>query len=475
MSAEEMALLQICMLLVLPNWALLSGLDHCGFQETSTSHNMSPWLQSLQCHNDYKSHVDCKWKAPTNMTLQVWLKEDDIIDNRSELCVPFKAEKATEGGVVHCRYKTPVFTISISHTVIFMNNQTTSLCSSSQNASQQLVQHLRARPPGNLSVSEDSDGSQLLQWSSPYPPSSSLYKNLTYQLSFRSQAEGRWTTETVTNTSMKLERKRLLPGHRYEARVRTRARLGRWSEWSPVVIWKTGDDFRQVPSLDCVLDGEKEVMCSWEVSRELAYLITYQLTCRYNQTAKFERCCMNSTVSSDASGTEVRYSCLLTDVDPEHLQLKFLLTHNAKTFKAHKHILPNSPEKVKVREKNGDWVVEWSAPAMAPTEMFYQVWYYRTKDQRSSVQLNISEGSTWVTILGTSLIPLQDYEVKVRSLVSPGYGSTYEGIPSEWSEPANWTSNEATWSISKLIYFFSAVIAATVFLTLYHTIPFCQK
>ncbi|XP_047214256.1 cytokine receptor common subunit beta-like [Girardinichthys multiradiatus] len=468
-----MALLWFLVWLVLPNRALLSGLDHCDIHETNSLHNMSPWLQSLQCYNDYSSHVDCKWKPPTNMTIQVWFKKD-IEDNSSELCVPFEAENATEDGVVHCRFKTFVFAIGTRHTVFFMNNQTASLCSPSQHTAQDLVQHMRARPPGNLSVSEQNDGSQMLQWSSPYPPSSSLNKNLTFQLSFRHQAEDTWTIKTVATTRMTIKRQWLLPGHRYEAKVRTKASLGRWSEWSPVVIWKTRDESGQLPSLHCVLDGEKEVMCSWEVSRELAYLIAYQLTCRHTQTAQYERCCLNPAVRS-TRGTEMRYSCLLTNVDPETLQLKLLLTHNAKTFAAHKYIRSKPPEQVKVRETNGDWDVEWSAPSTAPSELFYQVSYYRTKDQGSSLLLNSSKGSTCVTILGTSLIPLQDYEVKVRSLVVPGSGSTYEGIPSEWSDPAKWTSNKATWSVLKLIYLFSALIAAAAFLTLYHTIPACQK
>ncbi|XP_032443540.1 cytokine receptor common subunit beta isoform X1 [Xiphophorus hellerii] len=467
-----MALLLVLMWLVLPNRALLSGLDHCGVHDGSSSNNMSPWLQSLQCHNDYKTHVDCKWKAPTNTTLQVWLRGND---GSSELCVPFKDEKTTEDGVVQCRYKTLVLGVGISHTVFFTNNQTTSFCSSSKHTSLDLVQRLRAHPPGGLTASEESDGSYWLKWSSPYPPSSSLNQNLSYQLSFRTQDEDGWTTEAVADTSVRLERQKLLPGRRYEARVRARAGVGRWSEWSPVASWKTGDDLGQVPSLDCVLDGEKEVTCSWEVSRELAYLVTYQLTCRHDLTARFEGCCVNPAVSSDPGGTEVRYSCPLTDVDPERLQLKLQPAHNAKTFQAYKHIRTNSPVQVKVRENNGDWVVEWSPPAEAATELLYQVWYYRTTDQGSTELLNISEGSTRVSILGTSLVPLQDYKVKVRSLVAPGAGSTYEGIPSEWSEPANWTSNKATWSVSTLIYFFCGVIAAALFLTLYHTIPVCRK
>ncbi|XP_038123628.1 cytokine receptor common subunit beta isoform X1 [Cyprinodon tularosa] len=470
-----MIVLWILVCLAFPHHALFSGLDHCEVHE-SNSKNMSPLLQSLQCHNDYMSFVYCKWKAPKGTTLQVWLKKVGSRDSSSKLCVPSEAENKDEEGVVHCRYKTHSFVQGINHAVFLINNQTTSLCSSSQHTSQDLVQHLRARPPRNLYVSEESDGNQTLLWSSTYPSSSSLNRNLTYELSFRMQAEDQWTTETVANTSITLQRQRLLPGRKYEARVRSKASLGLWSEWSPVVMWKTRDDFRQVPSLHCILDAEDKVTCSWEVSRELAHIVTYQLTCRHNLTTQFKQCCTDPVVRSDPALTEVNYSCSLTEVDLEHLHLRLLPMHNTKTFIAYKHIRPNLATLVQVKEENGDWVVSWSPPALpaAIPDLLYQVRYYRTKDQGSFVQLNVS-GSTFVTIPGTSLIPLEDYEVKVRSLVDPGSGQTYEGIPSEWSDPANWTSNKASWTVSYLIYFFSGVIAAAAFLTLYHTIPACQK
>lgn len=48
-------------------------------------------------------------------------------------------------------------------------------------------------------------------------------------------------TEDVTNTSSKLEKRLLLPGCKYEARVRARVSVGQWSHWSPVVTWQTED------------------------------------------------------------------------------------------------------------------------------------------------------------------------------------------------------------------------------------------
>ncbi|XP_037544411.1 cytokine receptor common subunit beta [Nematolebias whitei] len=440
---------------------------------THSTRISSSLLESLQCYNNYRSHVHCKWTPQRNSTLQVWVRTN----LGSDLCVPFNTAHSEEDGSAHCRYDTPLFSIGITHTVCFLSDDTKSLCSSAQHKFEDLVLSLRAHPPWNLSSSEDDDGGRRVQWASPYPPSSSLNQNLTYQLSYRIQTGDDWTSENVTITSVKLERQKLLSGHRYEARVRTRASLGHWSKWSPVVTWQTKDDFVQVPPLHCVLDGETSVMCSWEVSAELAHLITYQLSCRPNQTAQSERCCVNPTVSSDSRGTAVRFSCSLTVADPEHLQLSLHPVHSVKTFKVHQHIRPDPPQKVTVRRKDEDWLVVWTEPA-TELKLFYQLCYYRKVDQRSSVLLNISGKSRSVTILGTSLTPLQDYQVKVRSLVVLGQGSLYEGIPSEWTDPEDWTSNEGVytpWLLSYLIYFFSGVVSTALFLVLYNTIPACQR
>lgn len=49
-----------------------------------------------------------------------------------------------------------------------------------------------------------------------------------------------------------------------------------------------------------------------------------------------------------------------------------------------------------------------------------------------------------LTILQDDLVPSQDYQVRVRSLVAPGHNLSYRGIPSDWTDPVDWTSNEGT-------------------------------
>ncbi|CAJ1075950.1 cytokine receptor common subunit beta isoform X1 [Xyrichtys novacula] len=457
---EMMTVLWVALWALLPTLALTTGPNDCVLQESSTLQHESPLLKFLVCHNDYESYVHCKWEKHGERDPQLWFKTD----NNNELCEPFEAEgiDPSENRTVQCRYQTRAFAISIEHTVFFLDKKTQ--CSSVHHKTLDLTQHLRARTPVNLSTHETGDGGRWIGWTSPY--SSSLNQNITYQLSYKKDTQDHWTRLTVSNTSVKLQE--LVSGQRYEAKVRARTRVGQWSDWTSVVTWRTEDDKRHFPSMHCVLYGENEVTCSWELSTEIAQLISYQLSCRRNQTAPSERCCVNQTVTSDPSGTVLKYSCWLTVTDPEHLLLELQQTRNAKIFKAHKHIQPKPPQQVQVKMKGSSWRMEWTEPStVSKVRLYYQVCYYRTGEQ---VIVNVSMGNMFLNLPDIS----GQYMVKVRSLVDPGTDFTLEGIPSEWSPPVEWISHEA-WSPDTLIYCSIGAFVATVFLTLYCTIPACRR
>lgn len=138
------------------------------------------------------------------------------------------AQDASEHRIAQCRYKTRAFSIGIKHTVYFLKKTTETLCSSVSQRPLDLSQHceftghlsiravaftvafiitlqschhatcslcctVRARPPVNLSTHGAGDGGRRLSWSSPYPSSSSLNKNITYQLSHRTDTQDNWT------------------------------------------------------------------------------------------------------------------------------------------------------------------------------------------------------------------------------------------------------------------------------------------
>ncbi|XP_078140546.1 cytokine receptor common subunit beta [Centroberyx gerrardi] len=456
---------------VFPLPALCSGPGGCSLRE-SGSQDVSPVLESLQCQNDYKTHVHCSWRegpqTHTHTPLQLWVWNRN--DNSETLCQPFgPVPDADEHRTVQCRYDTGAFAIGISHT-FFFKTKTLTPCSSVPHKPLELSQLLRVRPPVNLSAHAADGGGRLLRWSSPYPPSSPLSRNLTYQLSYRRDTQDSWTLACQHNHTAPSER--CCVNSTVSADLRGPVLRYSCSLTVPDGAFAAPG---QVPSLHCVLDGEKEVMCSWEVKRDLAHFITYQLACQHNHTAPSERCCVNSTVSADLRGPVLRYSCSLTVPDPAHLLLELKPTRNAKTFKAFQHIRPDCPLEVRVEKREGDWVVGWTQPATSSKlRLYYEVRYYNTHNQEHAVLQTVS-GSTSHPILQASLAPSQLYQVQVRALVVPGKGPRYEGTPSEWSKPEEWTSHAASWSLSTLLYIFIGVIVAIVFLTLYCTVPACQR
>uniref|UniRef100_A0A3Q3RRM5 Colony stimulating factor 2 receptor subunit beta n=1 Tax=Mastacembelus armatus TaxID=205130 RepID=A0A3Q3RRM5_9TELE len=438
--------------LMLPLLALSSGPDRCAFQEGSTS----SLLESLQCYNDYKSSVHCKWRKHRNTLLYVH-------DPCRELCVPYSPPVPDEPGTVRCEYKTRAFSTGIKHMFFFLKDEAGTICSSVPHKPLDLSLHCEliilsdVYTHTHLTEGDGSGGP------APTPPPSSVNKVLTYQLRYRTDRHDNWTTKNVTDTGMKIEKRFLLPGHRYEAKVRARAGVGQWSDWSPVVTWKTEEDTGQPPSLHCVLDGEVEVMCSWEVRTEMAHFLIYELACRHNPT---EPCCVNPRVTFGLNGTVLRYSCSLNVTDPAHLLLELIPTHHMKTFNSHQHIRPNPPQQVTVMERDNNWIVKWTESSTASkVKLSYQVYYYRREDPL----LNISAGSLSVNIRGASLEPSQQYQVKVRALVAPGFG--YKGVPSEWTDAKVWTSNPG----STTLYVIIGAVVALVFLILYYTIPACQR
>lgn len=128
-------------------------------------------------------------------------------------------------------------------------------------------------------------------------------------------------------------------------------------------------------------------------------------------------------------------------------------------------VQPPPPQQVTVKKRASSWFVTWNAPPMHDNiKLLYQICYGGKDEQvrethrdtnpsadhwpmslfllQSCVVRNVSAGATSYSILESFLAPSQDYRVKVRSLVAPGADFTYMGIPSEWSQPADWTSLE---------------------------------
>ncbi|XP_072298369.1 cytokine receptor common subunit beta [Eucyclogobius newberryi] len=462
---------------------VLSAADRCAL--SNSSHTASPILTSLQCYNDYMSYFHCTWRDEPGRRstgrLKLWLQTKR---GGAGLC----EERASDDeGFTHCRYKTKLFSSATIYTAFF--KETLSLCSTGHTTSRDLSTLLRTRAPVGLSTSSTAEGGRLITWSSPYPQSSPLNDNITFQLNYRPDDHDDWTWEELWHNQKKLEKKRLIPGVRYEARVRARVRAGQWSHWSALVSWHTPPGVGTAPPVDCVLWDEQEVQCSWEQSVEQLHFISFQLLCRDNSSSPLDVCCEPAVSVEHKEHREdrVRFSCLLnlTLRSTSDLQVALVPTRNTKRFCSSKHIRPRPPTHVRVTDRGNSWTVAWTPPQMPFSEFESEMCYYSHKmeaesdvcsdaqllGQRSKQDigiLRVPRGSSSGTIGGPSLLPSHTYRVKVRTRVT----SPYEGTPSDWSAPAEWTSRAALWPVSFWIY---CSAATTGLFLAFFLLPACRR
>ncbi|XP_010903742.1 cytokine receptor common subunit beta isoform X2 [Esox lucius] len=473
---------------LLPLLVLCSAQDHCGNQE---SHNNCSVLKTLRCYNNYHSHVLCSWEEnmPTSSQASLALYYLDTQESYSNetLC-----KQMTEGGkrpegareipckpigkpaptvdgsklTVQCQYNPSQdsFRISTNHCVYFKTPSPSRLPKALP-----LDRNIRIRLPVNLSEQAVEGGGRLLTWSSPYPQSSSLTSTLIYQVNYRSYRQDDWTVVETNDTQLKVEAGALGPGTKHEARVRAKGKIGLWSAWSPLVTWLTEGP----PSVECALDNDTVVTCTWEVNRTLAQIITFKLYCKDSYTALDQACCTNPNVRASSGDLVLVYSCTFSVRDLEHLEVKLIPTRdNSKVFKLHKNIRLDQPTGVRIEEKQKNWILRWNKTGTLKLEVSYEVHYWNTKNPNDSTFHKVHRPP--YTIPWVSLHPSDHYRVQVRAILIPE--NPIEGLPSEWSDPVEWTSQppDDFWSFT-FIYVFIAVVVVIVFMALYVFIPACHK
>lgn len=194
-------------------------------------------METLRCSSGSRRRRTGKTQFARVKTKNIFKYLQQTVCPYSEPCAPYRAPD--DRGFTHCRYQTGSFAIGITHTVFFLNEEMQSLCSSVTHRpvslshhreltclSQELTEYrteslscvtlhmydvyfcacdthaVKAHPPVNVSSHDPGDGGRCLTWSSPYSASSTLSKNLSYQLSYRSVKQDTWTVSIHTRCSL---------------------------------------------------------------------------------------------------------------------------------------------------------------------------------------------------------------------------------------------------------------------------------
>ncbi|XP_064179833.1 cytokine receptor common subunit beta-like isoform X2 [Anguilla rostrata] len=450
---------------LLPALALASESERCPAQNPSTV------LDSLECYNDYNSYIRCSWREDnrTHSQAPLSLFHWDEEDNSESACEPRGPPVLLPDGQLapHCQYNTTLFGIWNQDHFFFKTPHSPGL---SRNLS--VSQLVRVRPPHSLSQRAVEGGGRALRWNSSYPPSSILYPTLNYQVKYRRTGQD-WTVLEVSEEELVIESDSLAPGCRYEAGVRSRGGKGRWSDWSPLVEWKTEEAPVPGPyNLQCEFDGETTMSCSWELQADLAQLVTYHLSYRTDPTAPVKWCCSDG-LSVDTGLSALRLSCSFSVSQPEQLLVELTPSYNTKMIEGCTNIRPNPPDNVMLEKVKEDWKLSWTPPPRdSKVPIYFEVRYWTSDTPEEANNFTVPKGVSSHQFPESSLLPSTGYSAAVRALVTPGTG-VYEGLPSDWSEHVHWNTHPAPWPYYYCILFLMAVVLCLLLTLL--AIPPCRR
>ncbi|XP_051742387.1 cytokine receptor common subunit beta isoform X2 [Ctenopharyngodon idella] len=446
-------------------------INKCTFYEV-TPGKESPLMDSLQCYNDYNTYGQCSWEVDPQATGNISLFELHWVTSPSKKkskCVPQRPGGVLlpNGKISHeCRYKTRRFSLTTNHILFFTAPSTP------RATILNVAQHGKVKAPTDLTEVKADGGSHLLSWRSPYPASSNITKTLVYQLQYRRHKHDWTTVDNINESKYMIDKESLLPGYHYQAKVRARGPVGLWSDWSPLVSWTTHNDeeVSGVYNLQCVIEGEKTVTCTWQMKTDHLQVMSYHLWCRDSNDAEPSACCEHPQLQSrDVELSE--FMCSVTVSDPYLLTVELRPVQYSRTFKTSEHIKFSQPDQIQVMEEDGIFTMNWSVPFVK--EGISYSTELKILSHKDSKNFTTKQGVSYYSIPSEILSPSTTYQAQIRLLHIPD--KSYKGLPSDWSEPAVFTTKPVLKPISVVIYILVPVFVAVVFIILYNALPACHR
>ncbi|KAK2916034.1 hypothetical protein Q8A67_000408 [Cirrhinus molitorella] len=434
-------------------------------------------MDSLQCHNDYMSYVQCTWEVDPrvhpqaeNMHELYYLDWNPELGSEETLCASNRSGVLLSNGKIShvCRYDTDRFTLGTDHIMYFK------LPCVTQATSLRVAQHGKVQAPSDLIQMVADGGGHRLSWKSPYPESTNIAGTIVYQIQYRRHLHDWTIVDNISASEYMIDKKSLLPGYDYHARVRARGPMGLWSDWSHQVSWKTYND--GAFNLQCVIVGDTNVTCTWQMKTEHIQFMSYHLWCSTSNNTKPSACCEDPQLLVVKSGSvepPSKFRCSVNTPDPYQLTVELKPVHYTKTFNTSKHVQLSQPDQIQVKEGNGTFILNWTKPVVSDDIEFYT----ELKLSTNKASKNFSVKENYCEILFESLDPATEYQAQIRLLHKPD--GVYVVQPSEWSQPAVFKTKPdvgkvtgiGSSPISSVIYILIPVFVAVIFIILYNTLP----
>ncbi|KAK2907156.1 hypothetical protein Q8A67_006141 [Cirrhinus molitorella] len=397
-------------------------------------------LESLECRNDYRSHILCSWRDDPHIRLSLFHMDPD--DHRVSPCVqaPNPSQNTTGQERVYCRYNTSLFAIGFDDVFFFHTPHSSGISRTF-----------------TLTKFEDTDSDwnfyQLDDTPPPTPLTSDPFRHHDQERSVEIDHEiikDKKGGKILTKPTQK---------HMEDSENRTEMltdKLELISEYSlPGPL-----------NLNCMLNDGNNLSCSWDLKTVLAQYISYTLSYRTHSTAPDEWCCVDK-VEVINEGNLLRVVGVFSVFEPGVLQVQLTPTPVTKVIRSYEHIQPACPTGLSIELRGEDWILNWTLTkyrtVVLTTELKY--WSLLTPEDVKSVFL--SDGEMVFAISERSLKGSSEYRAQVRCNVSASRrsGWRYTGYPSEWTDPISWTTQPeplAPHLVTFLLYFLIATLALTV-------------
>ncbi|XP_076841338.1 cytokine receptor common subunit beta-like isoform X2 [Brachyhypopomus gauderio] len=443
----------------------------------------SPVLESLECSNDYLTHIRCSWTEVPGASVSLFHLDRD--DSRVLPCVAVTplSQNASGQPQARCRYNTSLFAIGFDD-VFFFHTPHSSGTWGIVNLTQHEDEHdwlTRRHTPHDLAANISSNESWTQDWLKlrPFLPS-----HQTPDACFTGQPNLEWLKRAV------MMRKR----HRRETAVEERGselevqaeehrgeERGERSEEVPASEDQhTGAHVPWIGlpgpfNLQCVYNGESEVRCSWQMMRQQSQFILYRLSYLTKPHAPSKWCCAVLD-EEDEDNDVIRFSCSFPVPATELLLVHLSPEPRTKIIQSHKHIEPASPVGLHVALMGDDWVLNWTLPKHRTVPISSELRLWSTHMTEDVKILLLPTGVSVYVLSERSLKGGVHYLAQVRSTVSirRGPGAHYAGHPSPWTQPVHWTTRPGPDS-SRVYLLLAASVSAALILIYFTLLAFHRR